>query len=378
MPRSMPITIPDISGVEEYWSQNHAIYDADLVRFLDEESNWGRANLEADPEIGFEHVREFSRRRLVEYLRTVPDLATQDLSDQRLVLHHIAHVASTMSGILLHANGHTEERWLQEFRQSLHFIAQQKKMVVRSESDPIASHWKKKTELFTIDGVPQHLSVLQGTEKDAAVAWHFLGNCSSPIMNISHTRERIMQAMPFLADADTTYIDRRLEDLRKDILAVFEGRSMVYAYDTKRAMKLLVDHWVEKGPGANSDEVLDALIEEIYFDGNMEEEPLDLTNDPIDRILRLGFDKFLGEGASPLDEDGRIALEDRRLLLEFLLMREAETAEGDTMPSIKKIAAVYQKYHGALGLRFGDMGHLDLAIMLIGADTLPQLRSMLH
>lgn len=117
----MPLEIPDIGNLYEGWSEDHAAFDSDLVGFSN--SNWGRPNMQADPNIVFADIREFTRKKIVEYLKTVPELRLQDFSDQRMIFHHLAHRATVLSGDLLHASELPEKIWIEQMRQSLHFIA---------------------------------------------------------------------------------------------------------------------------------------------------------------------------------------------------------------------------------------------------------------
>lgn len=375
----MPLEIPDIGNLYEGWSEHHEAFDSDLVRFSN--SNWGRPNMEADPDITFADIREFTRRKIIKHLKTVPELALQDFSDQRMVFHHLAHRATVLSGDLLHASGLPEKVWIEQMRQSLHFIAQERSMVARDDRDPITTHWKAKPEHFEVGGQTTHLKTLKGDAKDQAIAWHFLGKVSAPKMDIAFTRARLMEAMPFLVEVDDTNIEYRLLDIRKELLKFFEGKLRISAHDKKTALAMLADHWAEKGPGAASMDRFELMTEEIFEEWNGDENPLDLDHDPVDRILGLAFSKLIRPDGLPLDETEREKALDRRLLLEFLLMREAEIASKTNdynTETIDAIAKQYERYHKALGLRFGDMAYLDLAVALIGASSPEKLREMLH
>ncbi len=375
----MPLEIPDIGNLYEGWSQHHEAFDADLVGFS--KSNWGRSNMEADPNIVFADIREFTRRRMVEHLRAVPELKLQDFSDQRMIFHHLAHRATVLSGDLLHASGLPEEVWIEQMRQSLHFIAQDRSMVARDDRDPISSHWKAKPEHFEVGGKMTHLKTLKVDAKDQAIAWHFLGKVSAPKMDIAFTRARLMEAMPFLVEVDDTNIEYRLLDIRTELLKFFEGKLRISAHDKKAALAMLADHWAEKGPGATSMHRFELMIEEIFEEWSGDENPLDIDHDPVDRILDLAFSKLIQADAPTLDGTDREKALDRKLLLEFLLMREAEIASKTNdynTGTIDAIARQYERYHKALGLRFGDMAYLDLAVALIGASSPEKLKEMLH
>ncbi len=351
---------------------DHKTFDADLVLLMEKESNWGRSVLEADPGITLAHAREFSRLKLVEYLKTIDGVKNQDLSDQRMVLHHIAHRATMMSGILHHANAYPENLWLEQIRASLGFVAEEKKMLAFDEQDPVVLYgapYKKKSELE-----PPHRQYLQANAADAEIAWHFLGDYAAPKLYLQTTREKLKQAMPFLVEVDETNIERRLLDVRKKILALFEKRVGITPFLRMEALAVLANEWVD-GPGNNSMEEFDTMVEEIFYEQEGDEDPMDLDHDSLDRILSLSFGKLIGPGAPPLDDERRAKTMKRRLLLEFLMMREA-IAENDE--GVTTIARQYQIYHQALGLRFGDMAYLDLSAALLGTDSLEKLREMLH
>ena len=370
----MPIQIPEMGDFDREMTE-HSHYDAGLVELYAHQSNWGRSRELQNFPLSVAHYREDTRRRLLHFLQGIPEFATQDFSDQRPFFHHFAHRLVAMSGSLHHANAYNEQLWLEQVRLSLHFVAQQKTMVARDEQDPIHQVWKKKTEQFDLGtGGIQYLTILKATDADAKIAWHFLGENSSAKMLIGSTKKLLQQVVPFLTEIDETYIERRLYDIRQDLLTLFSNKDHLSIFDKMKALEMVAEDWTE-GIGVNSLDEIDAIQMEVYEEWGDTKEPFDVDRDPPDQVLSLAFEKLIG-GEAPTSEQ-KAKAEKRQVLLEYLTMLEALKGEGTT-PTLLAILKQYQRYHQALGLRFGDMVHLDLTVALLGAESPEKLREMLH
>jgi hypothetical protein len=347
--------------------QDHATYDALLVKQFEHESNWTRSSLPGEVPVTLAHFVEDTRQRLGAHLSTMPELAGQDFGDRRKLLQHLAHKLTLTSGRFLHTwQMHPDEMSLR-IRTDLRLIAREGQIVINAdEHHPLEGDYKARpasVDVQLADGSmgKKWVSALKVDTKDQAVAKHLLGpqpNLDSDL----HTQQLLISALPELFYINGEKLRTPLLDLR---LRMREKLKHCAVYDDKERNELLkmlqdeLQQWLIDNP-----DLIDAANEQIPAgkDGAM----VDAMECPPDVIL----DHLI----APLLDKDKIEYADRQLLMKRMPALEfiaSQTVDDKNSGNQKRLMHIFEQYCKKLQAHMHELRYFGIAMATQATDVDP-------
>lgn len=329
---------------------DHATFDACLLKVYEGYTNWNRSTFSQPIPLTVDHFREDLRIRLREFLRTCPGMATQDFSDKRLLLPHLADAYVRTSGQSLHARLDPEDEMLQEMNIALRSILESRHLNVDPEDHPLHDHYKARPEKFQIlrDGETtfEYQKAIGVTEKDLEITRMLLGYSNDDL------REKLLRIHPFLFEADTTHFQTQAQELRQRIEAFVKAKVVLTAEDRRRMASAVINDWEDNVLPDDLD-TLEELEREILAERGIEK----ILDHPPQVMIDHCFTPLL-EG-DELSDEAKEKLLRRRPIFNHIMMHAGKTLDFELM---KNLADTLKTYTRAINITVGDLPHAHLLI----------------
>ncbi len=329
---------------------DHATFDACLLKVYEGYTNWNRSTFKQPIPLTVDHFREDLRLRFREFLRGCPGMATQDFSDKRLLLPHLADAYVRTSGQSLHARLDPERETVQEMNVALRSILESRHLNVNPEDHPLHDHYKARPEKFQIlkegETTFAYQKAIGVTEKDLEIARMLLGNSDDDL------RDKLLRIHPFLLEADTTHFRTQAQELRRSIEAFVKAKGLLTAEDRRRIVSTIINDWEDNVLPYDLD-ALEELEREISAERGIEK-ILDL---PPQVMIDHCFTPLL-EGEE-LSDEAKEKLLKRRPIFNHIIMHAGKTLDFELM---KNLADTLKTYTRKINITFGDLPHAHLLI----------------
>lgn len=286
-------------------------------------------------------------------------MATQDFSDKRLLLPHLADAYVRTSGQGLHARLDPEGETVQEMSVALRTIVEARNMNVNMEDHPLHGHFKAKSERFQIISSGETTfgmqKVISATEKDIEIARLLLGNSNDDL------REKLRRIQPFLLEADRTHYRTQARELRGNIERFVRGKGVLTLEDRQKIVQMTIEDW-ENDVLPNDLELLDELEAEISAERGIPS-ILDL---PPRQMIDHCFTPLLqreknDDGAEQeLSDEAKQKLMKRRPIFNHIIMHAGKELDFELMRSLGDTLKTYTR---SINITFGDLPHAHLVIV---------------
>lgn len=376
---------PDMRVFDAAVKGDHALFDTCLTSCFPNNSNWTKVELEGQIPITIAHFHTHARRELSRILKTDPRLGSQDWSERRLLLHHLAMKVTQASGLGIHL-------WhdsLPEVSNGLrgHFrLAERRKQIPLTEEDhPLRGHFKASKhamfgehEITTAKAIERRMNdptmqltdstsvqipVLDVSAQDAAVLQEFMQ---------AGRIERLMQdALPFMVDIDETSISYPLIDFRMKMLEILEPMQFLHPETKAKLMDMVLEYWEETMASGQASEKLDGIEEEIRQETGIRD-ILSGQGNSLSKIIDLCIAPILEKEAAKSRKEKLTA---RGPLFEYVFCMAMKERDAEAQ---RKIAALWPKYIACMGKDFRSMGLIAIIANIVGEDaSLQKLQSAL-
>ncbi len=348
-------------------ANDHAVYDACLVRSFPRYTNWTHVDFTQVP-VGVEHFTEDTRGKVVAELRRSLSLpASFGSGNKAFVATDIAFRMVGHFGGQLHAQRKPIETVTDAFVAHLRMCANEKTISLL-DMHPLAGNHRARnvaTHLPTEGGgLQQGWKKVIDLQKDEQSVVATLAQ-----MERGKLLTLLRDIQPLLMDFDDTHIQTPLLDLRQAIIRRIENSSITETNLWSELIGMVYAHWKEH---LNIDDIERANEDLVKETGD----PKILDAHPKD-IMRRGFIEPMEREQEPTSER-RAQLLRRKIILESLYMDMLDKRAQHELNDV--LAAAYNSYVDKLGMRMGELGYLGVVntLMTDAFPTSKEVASALH
>lgn len=341
-----------------------ALYTQHLAKLFDGHSNWTNVNLPGEPVIPFEAFRRDTEERIARTLAAHPKLRNQDFSERRKFPKYLSYRLTRDIGAVSHYYGEGLDEPIIKLRAELALLINDKVMLSHEEDHPLANDPMKKFVRCSEDGVTVSKRCSAAKPDDIECAKVLLGRQPKLESDVRSTLDILEPGLPNLLHPDDSNITRYLVQTRTELRAFLKGVPYFLTPDDRaKMMDIINSHLVPNLEEQN--EFIEVILQEA--------EERSGCNDLIDVLwtdkqaphdfLQAIFGKLLSN--EHLNEDEKIYVEDRIIILDQLLLDAYNNGRPDV---IKAIGQVYNQLTQKLNLTFGEMSYLSVGIVAQAPD----------
>ncbi|MFH0851832.1 MAG: hypothetical protein V1876_03730, partial [Candidatus Peregrinibacteria bacterium] len=332
----------------------------------DDKSNWTTSRLRGEVPVTLDHFQYDTQRKLAQHLRQIPALQSQDFSDRRILLQHIAYWFTNLSAKYIHTWQEPVQDMIVAMRSNLHLVTEHKRIALQDEHHPLRRHPMVKFDQFSVDDPSepgmrkqQYIPYLPAKFPDTLVTAYIVGPRPKDDGSMAHTMRVLKEVSPFLMELDDRQLDIRLPELRTELRRILQGKLLFTDALRREIISAIAADWDRVYIAGAEMEQFDVISEEV----RKETDIADIFSQSPTEQLRVCFSHpFAGN----LTATQRERLRRRRPVLEYLI-REAMESNDNML--LNTLYETVREFMTKLHLVFGDVGHLGL---LAYAATCPE------
>jgi len=359
---------PDMRVFDATVANDHALFDACLVRLGEKKSNWTRSKLQGDVPITLDHLRYDTQRKLAAHLKSVPELESQQFPDNRLLLQHIAHMLTNLSAKYIHTWQEPVEEMIVVMRTNLDLVTRSKQMAIQDDNHPLRNHFKKKIGTAYVDNSGQiPMPYIPARSEDVAVTKYIVGPSPHRDSQTAHTEKVLRAISPYLMEINDGQLEINLRELRQRLRSLLNGKTQ-FTPDLRQQMINVI--WADREQQLSEDntDLFDEIAAEVRSDTGIEDV---FTHPDPSFTLDECISKPLAAAQS---EDALNRLRRRKPVLEFFVQDAVDRNDDDFL---EELYGVIVKYMDKLDMDYGETGHLGLAAFAAACPDVKQYKDML-
>lgn len=343
---------------------DHAVFDACLIHAHREFLNWTTAKTPDNLPVTADDLRSHIREKLTAHLKTIPELPGQDYGVRRPLIDNLAFLFTHESAIEFHGQRKPFETVQKSIENNLRLTVESKAIPLVTANNPLIQHGMTKYHDAEIDegGVRRITKIPFHPIKDNDRK--VLEYLAMPGKPAAAKKERLAaflrSSCPYLTEIDDGQIEVRLLGLRQKLEDVIGGTPFLNNPMRERLLETIMDDWVTEFSGGDKGADLFTYVEEEVAEETKDDADgavKNVFNLSQEEVLDLCFRRLLA--APELDADTKQKLIRRRPVMENLLN---EAAKSKDTVFLRTVGKVYEMYFQKLGLPFGQLGHLSLAV----------------
>ncbi len=350
---SMALSKPDMRVFNRSVRDDHAMFDGCLVAVCENSSNWTRSKIRNAP-VTLDHFREDAQRRIAEGIAGTPELKGQDVSDRRLLLRHLAHRLTVISGNYIHAVGDPLSEVLVHIRTNLALVARNRCIVLQDPDHPLQEHPRIKYERLNTSKGQENMATLPAAAEDAALAKYIVGPNPHMDSQTDHTESLLRKWVPYLIDVDSTHLVTEMKELRMKLLQMLRSQPFLFPELRLKLLNVVLADWKEEYFSGGHEEEFNRIEDEVQAETGVRE----IFNQSDDEILRQCFEKQLSPAEIPAEMAEKLL--SRKPALEHLVMQATDRQDWELL---QRVANAFSEYTTKLRLDIAHLGHLGIAML---------------